>query len=91
MSLVLTDGGKKFNPAPEGLHGAVCIDVIDLGMQKTVYGLKPKITIRWELDSIDPESGSPFQVSNRYTASLNDKASLRKQLEAWRGRKFTFA
>lgn len=89
MSLVLTDGGKKFTPAPEGLHGAVCIDVIDLGMCKTVYGLKPKINIRWELDSIDPENGAPFQVSNRYTASLNDKANLRKQLEAWRGRKFT--
>lgn len=89
MSLVIADGGKKWNNAPEGLHQAVCIDVLDLGICQSKFGLKAKVCVRWEIDLIDPGTGAPFQVQNRYTKSLNDKANLRKQLESWRGRKFT--
>ena len=33
--------------------------------------------------------GRPFSVHKRYKLSLHEKASLRKDLEAWRGKKFT--
>src|SRR5690606_3628587 len=35
--------------------------------------------------------GKPFVVSKFYTASLNEKASLRNDLKNWRGRDFTEA
>ena len=89
MSLVLTETGGKYTPAPEGLHPAVCVDVADLGMQQTQWGLKHKVDVYWEIEEIKPKDGSPFVVRNRFTASLNEKATLRKLLEVWRGRKFT--
>jgi hypothetical protein len=33
--------------------------------------------------------GKPFMVSKRYTRSMHEKAILRKDLAAWRGRDFT--
>jgi len=33
--------------------------------------------------------GKRFVVTNTYTASLNEKANLRRDLESWRGRPFT--
>lgn len=35
MALVVKDERKKFNPAPEGLLGAVCCDAYALGLQDT--------------------------------------------------------
>ena len=88
MGLILTDGGGRYTPTPEGLWPAVCVDVVDLGMQETPWGPKQKVELYWEIEELDPK-GVRFTVRTRYTASLNDKANLRKQLEAWRGRKFT--
>jgi hypothetical protein len=34
-------------------------------------------------------AGKPFMVSKFYTLSLNEKASLRKDLQSWRGKPFT--
>ena len=76
------------NP-PEGLHPAVCVDVIDLGELPTAWGPKPKIELRWQLDEINPETQKPFQVRARFTNSLHEKAILRQTLETWRARKFT--
>jgi hypothetical protein len=35
------------------------------------------------------QDGKPYLVQKQYTASLHEKASLRKDLEAWRGKPFT--
>jgi hypothetical protein len=75
--------------APEGLHQAVCVDVVDLGDQDTPWGVKPKIEIRWQLDEVNPETQKRFEIRNRYTNSLHEKAVLRQTLETWRGKKFT--
>jgi hypothetical protein len=87
--MLLKDNKKVFTPAPEGLHQAVCVDFVDLGEQETPWGKKPKCRIYWQVDATDAESGERFLVTNTYTASLNEKATLRHHLEAWRGRKFT--
>jgi hypothetical protein len=76
------------NP-PEGLHHAVCCDVVDLGEQPTAWGPKPKIEIRWQLDEVNPETQKRFEVRARFTNSLHEKARLRQTLETWRGRRFT--
>lgn len=94
----LTDtGGKEFESAPIGNHIARCIGMIDLGTQEGEYQGKTtyarKIVIRWELPnelmSEGDFAGKPFIISKFYTASLSEKANLRKDLASWRGRDFT--
>lgn len=89
MALIVKDNRKEFTPAPEGLHQAVCIDVVDLGLQETQWGPKEKVRIMWALDAVDETTGKAFLVGQMYTLSLSEKATLRHHLEAWRGRKFT--
>lgn len=89
-TFVSGNSGKAFTPAPEGAHQAVCVDVVELGLLETPWGPKRKVDVRWQI-SEDMENGKPFLVTKRYTASLNEKANLRHDLEAWRGRAFTEA
>ena len=94
-----TQGGGDFEPAPEGLHPAVCTSVIDLGTQERINTFKGGITekrreimIRWELDTETPMAdGRPFIISRRYPFSMHEKAKLREHLEGWRGKKFVEA
>lgn len=87
--MIIKRSGGNFTPAPAGTWAAVCVDVVDLGMVAGFEG-KPqhKIKIVWQIEETQPD-GKPFQVNKRYTPSLHEKASLRKDLEAWRGRPFT--
>jgi hypothetical protein len=80
--------GSDFVPAPEGMHSAVGVDAIDLGKQETPWGPKHKVVLVWEIDAV-MEDGKRFTVRRRYTASLNEKSNLYKDLVAWRGRDFT--
>lgn len=90
MSLIVKDTGSgDFEMSPEGNHIAGCYMVVDLGIQQTQFGDKHKILIGWELCNELMSDGRPFVTSKQYTASLADKANLRHDLEAWRGRKFT--
>lgn len=93
MAIVATAGEKKdFIPAPAGVHQAVCVDVIDLGMLEVTWaGQKKqqhKINVAWQINELR-DDGKPYLVFKRYTLSLSEKANLRKDLESWRGRKFT--
>lgn len=88
MAIMVSDSSKAFVPAPEGLHQAVCCDVIDLGVVETQFGSKHRIQICWLINELN-DDGRLFMVSKRYTSSLNEKASLRQDLEAWRGKKFS--
>ena len=94
----LTDkGGKEFESAPIGNHLGRCIGMIDIGTQQGDYQGKTtharKIVVRFELPneliSEGDWAGKPFTVSKFYTASLSEKANLRKDLVSWRGREFT--
>ncbi len=96
--MLLTDnGGKDFEQASAGNHVARCVGMIDLGTQQSDYQGKTtharKIVLRFELPNeliADGEyAGRPFIVGKFYTASLSEKANLRKDLESWRGRPFT--
>jgi hypothetical protein len=75
--------------APEGLHSACCVDVVNLGIVQGAYGAKHKVRLVWQLDLIDEEHGRRFDVARVYTLSLHERAALRKDLESWRGRKFS--
>jgi hypothetical protein len=80
---------KQYAQAPEGLHAACCCDVVNLGVVAGAYGAKHKVRIVWQLDARDGASGRRYDVARVYTLSLHERAALRKDLESWRGRKFT--
>jgi hypothetical protein len=88
-----TEGDFELTPA--GTHLAVCYRVIDLGTQNTTYNGQPKfahkILVSWELPDEHMKDGRPFTISQRYTWSMSEKATLRKHLESWRGAAFTEA
>lgn len=88
------EGGKDFEPIPEGQYTARCFKVVDLGTQTEEYKgeikFMPKVMITWEiLDEPKMEDGRPFAISRTYTASLSEKSNLYKDLVSWRGKKFT--
>jgi hypothetical protein len=89
---IFAKAGASFVPAPAGTHAAVCVDVVDHGMLEVTYQSKTqrkhKITITWQIDE-DMDNGKPFLVRRRYTCSLHEKATLRRDLESWRGRAFS--
>lgn len=86
-------GGGEFQHAPAGTHIARCIRLIDLGTQHSSYQGQPtirnQVLVTWELPNEPMSDGKPFTVSNFYTNSLNEKATLRHHLAGWRGRDFT--
>jgi hypothetical protein len=90
MSLIAKETGSgDFTPAPHGTHLARAFGLIDLGTQTSTFGEAHKVLIRWELCTELMDDGRPFEISKFYTVSLHEKASLRKDLQAWRGRAFT--
>lgn len=97
MSLTASDkGNTEFEITPEGQYVGRCFKIIDMGTQTTTgqFGVKDqhKVMVSWELlDGQNMQDGRPFSVSQFYTVSLHEKAKLRADLEAWRGRKFTAA
>lgn len=95
MSLIVNgSSAASYAPIPEGTYLAVCNMLVDLGVQKNeTYGNSSrKVLVGWEIpeETIDID-GQPHSrtIRKKYTASLNEKASLRKDLAAWRGRDFT--
>lgn len=89
----------EFEIPNAGTFVARCYRFIDLGTQpKTFEGkttLKHQVRLSWELPTElmtkGEYAGKPFSVHQTYTWSMGDKATLRKSLESWRGRKFTDA
>lgn len=91
------NGGGDFKRAPSGSHVAVCNLVADCGLQPGFEG-KPqrKIYVRFEIpdERVEYEKDGkqvegPLTIGSFYTASMNEKATLRKHLEGWRGKSFT--
>lgn len=87
--------GQTFTPAPEGVHHAVCVDVIDLGHVKSAFlddkgneKWQHKVNVVWQI-SETRDDGKRYQLYKRFTLSLHEKAALRHDLESWRGRPFT--
>lgn len=101
MALVAKEsGGGTFTPVPQGMHLARCYRVVDLGTQKSEYlgtvKYLPKVMLQFEVHGED-ENGQkivtaknePMTISKNFTLSLAEKATLRKDLQTWRGREFT--
>jgi len=103
MGMTATAGSQAFKRVPTGVHVARCVSIIDIGTQRVEFAgetkQQHKIQIKWEVLGED-EAGvpmtadvngkeMPLTISKRYTLSLNEKAALRRDLEAWRGKPFS--
>jgi hypothetical protein len=85
---------SNFTPHPEteGPIKAVLVDVTDLKKRMTQYGEKEEFRLVFETEAMDEENDRRFCIWSRgYTASLNEKAALRKDLKKLMGRDLTAA
>lgn len=98
-SIIAKNSGTITEPVPAGTHVARCYQMLEIGtVQESFLGSEPramhKVRIGWELPEerkvFNPEKGEqPFVISKEFTLSMNEKANLRKYLEAWRGKGFS--
>jgi hypothetical protein len=88
MSMIL-QCKESSRPHPEGIHPAVCLDVIDLGLVEVEFQgqrqMKNKLKLVFETEA-KGEDGKNCTVSKNFTASLHPKAKLSEFLGKWRGR-----
>lgn len=101
MSFVVeASGSREFKIVPAGTHLARLYRIIDLGTQTTNFQgetkMQRKVMFAWEIhgedDSGEPmvtEDGKPMAIFKNYTLSWNEAATLRKDLQAWRGTPWT--
>lgn len=88
MPLVIKESEQHFEPAPPGLHRAVCVDVVDLGMVEGKFGAKRKLKLVFQIEKRN-KLKERFQARQSYTQSLMEGSNLRRDLKTWRGRDFT--
>ena len=91
--MIIRDTSSADFEQPEaGTHPAICFKIVDLGTQTGRWEgeqiVRRQVIISWEIEE-KMKDGKPFSVSHFYTASLHEKANLRRDLESWRGKKFT--
>src|SRR6516225_9424173 len=88
MSMIL-QCKESSRPHPEGIHPAVCLDVIDLGLVQVEFQgkreMKNKVKLVFETEA-KGEDGKNCTVSKNFTASLHPKAKLTDFLGKWRGK-----
>jgi len=99
MSLMVKErSGTDIEPIPAGVHVAICYGIVDLGTHHnpTFGNDAHKVLVQWEIPEVrgdfereGQKVNLPRAISKRYTLSLSEKANLRRDLESWRGRKFT--
>jgi hypothetical protein len=91
-------GGRDFEPVPEGVHFAICREVIHIGMQpgfgtypakeKVYFGFEiPGVHVEWEKDG--KKQTGPAKIGTTFTLSIAEKSNLRPFLKSWRGKDFT--
>lgn len=95
MSMIVkSDGNNEIKQLDPGVYTGIASQIIDLGVQEnSMFGKKQrKVIIVWniigEYVTVN-EKELPRVISKEYTMSLGEKSTLRKDLEAWRGRPFT--
>lgn len=87
-----------FAICPAGNHVAICNAVVDIGLQPG-SGMYPdpkhQVYVRFELPTEQitytkdgKEVTGPMSIGRTFTASMSEKANLRKFIESWFGKKF---
>lgn len=95
MSLIAkNEGGVEIKQLEPGVYTGIASAIIDLGIQESaMFGNKQrKIMIIWQIvgETIEINGeNKPRVMSKEYTLSLSEKSTLRKDLQAWRGKAFS--
>jgi hypothetical protein len=99
MSITATnEGGGNFQPLEAGTYPARCISMIHIGtVTEQIMGKDKtlnKVWISWEIPTElkefkQGEGEKPYVINEEFNLSMNEKATLRKFLESWRGKQFT--
>lgn len=98
MPIIAENSGTNHVPIPAGNHIARCVEMIHIGTvtedASSIYAGKQvnKVRLTWETPDEQHDFGKgsqPFMVSKEFTLSMNEKATLRKMLESWRGVAFS--
>ena len=83
-------------PVAEGVYPFVCVGVIDMGEQesiwkgKTRYSDKVKLIFELPGETIEVDGEElPRQLSRNFTFSSSSKSALRQFVSSWLGRSFT--
>lgn len=95
MSMIASDnGGQVIEKLENGVYTAISSSIIDLGLQRNEQFGKTqrKFMLVWIIIGEEVEINGekqPRTISKEYSFSLNEKSTLRKDLQAWRGKSFT--
>lgn len=98
MAITAENNGGSYTPMAQGNYVARCYQMIEIGtVQEDFQGEKKtqkKVRLGFEFPTetkvFKEENGEqPFVLSREFTLSMHEKSSLRKFLEAWRGKSFT--
>lgn len=98
MAINATNTSQPRELIPAGNYMARCYQMLQIGTVEELYlGEKKmlhKVRIGWELPTelkvFKEEKGEqPLVISQEYTLSMHEKATLRKMLASWRGKDFT--
>lgn len=95
MSMIASDNGGSNIPKLEGgVYTAISSAMIDLGFQTSEKFQKTqrKFMMIWNVTGEEVEVNGeklPRTITKEYSYSLNEKSTLRKDLQAWRGKVFT--
>lgn len=76
---------------PEGIHQAVCVDIINLGEVETKFGIKPQVSIVFQLEcegGYRRTDSQRFEIRRIFNPTLTGSSTLKKFLEQWRGKSF---
>jgi hypothetical protein len=89
MPLYVSYEKREYPQAPEGLHQAVCCDVMGYKTDaQSQYPDRDMVRITFQTEAADAE-GKRYLVMRSFGRTLSPKGKLRPFLESWRGRKFT--
>lgn len=95
MSMIASDnGGQTIEKLENGVYTAVSSAIIDLGLQRNEQFGKTqrKFMMIWTIIGEEIEINGekqPRTISKEYSFSLNEKSTLKKDLQAWRGKPFS--
>lgn len=95
MSMIVKENGGADIPVLEaGVYTAYSTALVDLGVQRSEKFQKDtrKFRIIWTIKDEEIELNGekyPRTISKEYSFSLGDKSTLKKDLQAWRGKPFT--
>lgn len=90
MPLTVSDSKPFVTDIPEDEYLAICIGIYDIG---TVHSEKfgkdsERVLFLFEIPELKDPEGWPKTTNKEYTASLDQKANLYKDIISWRGKGF---